>query len=214
MKVLQNISKRLFDILFSLIGITCFSPLLLFIALAIKIDSKGPIIFKQPRLGLRGKKFFIYKFRTMIENAEKMGPGIFNFKHDPRVTRVGHVLRKTSMDELPQLVNILKGDMSIVGPRPPVTYELGDYSDFDDNLKRMFTVRPGLTGYAQIYGRNELSWDEKIEYNLQYIDDFEKHGILIDIIVIFKTFIKVLKMEGSYELRENAERDQRRMKRP
>ena len=149
----------------------------------------------------------------MIENAENMGTGIFNFRDDPRVTRVGKFLRKYSIDELPQLINILKGDMSLVGPRPPLTYELGDYEEFDEKLKSRFIVKPGLTGYAQINGRNELSWDEKINYDLKYIKDFSKYGVLVDIKIILITIFKVLKGEGIYENPEKAKKDMKRIKR-
>jgi lipopolysaccharide/colanic/teichoic acid biosynthesis glycosyltransferase len=212
MENVNKFLKRLFDIFASLIALVIVSPILLIIAIAIKLDSKGPVLFKQTRLGLNGQPFIMYKFRTMVENAEKMGLGIFNFKDDPRVTKVGYFLRKFSLDELPQLLNIIKGEMSIVGPRPPVTYELGNYEDFDNTLRQRFTMKPGLTGYAQISGRNELSWDEKIKYDLQYIFDFKKYGILIDFKVILITLLKVLKSEGMYEIPEKAKKDMERIK--
>ena len=141
-----------------------------------------------------------------------MGLGIFNLKDDPQNIVLTYFLRKFSLDELPQLLNIIKGEMSIVGPRPPVTYELGNYEDFDNTLRQRFTMKPGLTGYAQISGRNELSWDEKIKYDLQYIFDFKKYGILIDFKVILITLIKVLKSEGMYEIPEKAKKDMERIK--
>lgn len=122
-----NIMKRFFDIFFSLIGLTLVLPILLVIAIAIKIDSSGPIFFFQKRIGINGKVFSIIKFRTMVVNAENMEGGIFNTANDPRVTKTGNFLRNSSLDEIPQFINILRGDMSFVGPRPPVTYELGDY---------------------------------------------------------------------------------------
>jgi lipopolysaccharide/colanic/teichoic acid biosynthesis glycosyltransferase len=207
MRVLQDITKKLFDIAFSILGILITSPILLLISLAIIIDSKGSIIFKQYRLGKYGKEFYMFKFRSMVENAETMGTGLFNYEDDPRVTRVGQFLRKTSLDELPQLFNILKGEMSFVGPRPPVTYELGNYNEFSDKLKKRFIVKPGVTGFAQIAGRNELSWDEKIKFDIEYIKKYQKWGILIDIKIILLTIVKVLRMEGSYELMENARKD-------
>lgn len=175
---------------------------MLIIAIAIKLDSKGSALFKQERLTKNGKVFTMYKFRTMIENAEKMGTGLFNYANDFRVTRVGKFLRKSSLDELPQLFNILKGDMSIVGPRPPVTYELGKYEELSDEYKRRFTVLPGITGLAQISGRNELSWDEKVKYDNKYIDLFKKYGILIDLKIIILTIINVFKMKDIYEIKE------------
>lgn len=212
MKEVNNLLKRVLDIIVSLTGLIILFPLFLIISLAIKIESKGPIFFKQGRLGRNGNVFKIWKFRSMVVNAENMGTGIFNYKDDPRVTKVGNFLRNTSLDEIPQLINILCGSMSVVGPRPPVTYELGSYDDFDDTLKKRFLVKPGVTGIAQVNGRNELSWDEKIEYDNIYVDKFYKWGILLDIKLIVVTFFKVLKNEGSHELEQNAEQDRSRIK--
>lgn len=126
--------KRCIDVSLSLIAIIIMFPILLIISVAVRFDSKGPALFRQGRLTKNGKVFTMYKFRTMIENAEQMGTGLFNYANDFRVTRVGKFLRKSSLDELPQLFNIIKGDMSIVGPRPPVTYELGDYEELSDDV--------------------------------------------------------------------------------
>lgn len=204
MRVLQDTTKRLFDITFSILGILVTSPVLLIISLSIIIDSKGSIIFKQYRLGKYGKEFYMFKFRSMVENAETMGTGLFSYKDDQRVTRVGQFLRKTSLDELPQLFNILKGEMSFVGPRPPVTYELGNYNEFSDELKKRFIVKPGVTGFAQIKGRNELSWDEKIQYDLNYIENFYKWGILLDLKILITTIFVVFFVIGNNEKIENA----------
>ena len=212
MKTIHNIIKRVFDIIGSLAFLAIFFPIYLIVGLAVIIDSKGPVIFKQLRLGFNGKEYYIFKFRSMVINAENMGTGLFNYANDPRVTKVGHFIRNTSLDEIPQIFNILKGDMSFVGPRPPVNYELGDYKDFTGDLKLRFRVKPGVTGYAQISGRNELSWDEKIIHDNRYIEDFYKWGILVDIKVIFITIIKVLKNEGGHELEENSEKDKQRVK--
>lgn len=213
MKAIHDFIKRVFDFVFSLIGIVVLLPFFLFIAIAIRLESIGPIIFKQARLGHFGREFYIYKFRSMIDNAESLGTGLFNYADDPRVTKVGAFLRKTSLDELPQLFNIIKGEMSFVGPRPPVTYELGKYADFDPNLKRRFTVKPGVTGYAQINGRNALSWDQKMEHDFRYVGDFYKWGLLLDLKILAITLVKVIRMEGSYELPENAEADQAKLDR-
>lgn len=194
--------KRFFDIFLSLVAIIILSPVMLIITVAIKLDSEGPALFKQERLTKNGRVFIMYKFRTMIENAEHMGTGLFNYANDFRVTRVGKFLRKSSLDELPQLFNIIKGDMSLVGPRPPVSYELGKYEDLSEEYKRRFTVLPGITGLAQVSGRNELSWDEKVKYDNKYIDLFYKYGVLIDIKIILLTIINVFKMKDIYEVKE------------
>jgi len=211
MNSINNFLKRVFDIVFSVLLLLALLPFFIFIAIAILIDSKGPIFFKQPRLGLKGKVFNIYKFRSMVVGAERMGTGLFNYSNDPRVTKVGRFLRDYSLDELPQLFNILKGDMSFVGPRPPVTYELGDYMNFEGLLKQRFIMKPGVTGLAQINGRNELSWDEKIVFDNKYISDFSRFGILLDIKILFITVFKVLRNEGSHELEQNAEKDMSRI---
>ena len=194
------IFKRIMDILFSLFLIILLSPIMLIVSFLIFIDSGLPVIFKQGRLGKNGVPFTIYKFRTMIVNAEKTGTGLFNYEDDPRVTKIGKFLRLTSLDEIPQLFNILKGDMSFIGPRPPVTYELGNYEDLSDEYKNRFAVLPGITGLAQVSGRNELEWDEKIKYDNKYIKEV---GIVLDIKIFFLTILKVFAMEGSYEIKKD-----------
>jgi lipopolysaccharide/colanic/teichoic acid biosynthesis glycosyltransferase len=148
----------------------------------IKLDSKGPVFFKQERVGKDGELFIIYKFRTMVENAENMGAG-YRVKHkDPRITKIVNFLRKTSLDELPQLINIVKGEMSIVGPRPTLEYQADEYNDYQwQRLK----VKPGVTGLAQINGRQSLTWKEKIDYDVQYVNN---RSFLLDLKIIFKTF--------------------------
>lgn len=212
MKVVHDLLKRVFDIVFGVVGLLLVLPLFLIVAIAIKINSKGPVFFKQVRLGKDKKIFMIYKFRSMVENAENIGTGIFNMKNDFRVTKVGQFLRDTSIDELPQFINIIRGDMSFVGPRPPVTYELGDLNELSQEFENRFRVKPGVTGLAQVSGRNELSWDEKVVYDNKYIEDFYKFGILLDIKLILLTIIKVLKNEGSHEVVENVEKDMARIK--
>ncbi len=196
--------KRCMDLLFSVIAIIVLSPAFILIAIAIKLDTKGPALFKQDRLTKDGRLFTMYKFRTMIENAEHMGTGLFNYADDFRVTKVGEFLRKTSLDELPQLFNVIRGDMSIVGPRPPVFYELGDYKDLNDEYKKRFTVSPGITGLAQIAGRNELPWDEKVKHDNRYIELFNIYGILIDLKIILLTAINVFKMKDIYEIKDES----------
>jgi lipopolysaccharide/colanic/teichoic acid biosynthesis glycosyltransferase len=166
------------------------------VSLFIKINSKGRIIFKQNRLGKNGKEFKILKFRTMVENAESIGTGLDSYENDFRVTRIGKVLRNTSLDELPQLFNILIGDMSFIGPRPPVVYHPYPYSEYPEDAKKRFLVRPGVTGAAQVNGRNSLEWEEKFKFDIYYVENL---NILLDIKIFFKTVIKVLKMEGSYD---------------
>lgn len=192
MEKVNEVLKRIIDILGSLFGLILASPIFLISAVAIKLDSKGPVFFRQERLGKDGKVFKIFKFRTMVENAEKMSSGIITFENDPRITRVGDFLRKTSLDELPQLLNVLKGEMSLVGPRPPVPYHPRKYEDYPEHQKRRFKMKPGITGYAQVNGRNNLTWDDRIELDVHYVENF---NILLDIKILFLTVIKVLKSE-------------------
>ncbi len=191
--------KRCFDIVCSLIGLIFLSPIFLIIAIGIKIDSKGPVFFKQERRTINGKIFKIYKFRSMCINAEKQGTGLFNFANDSRVTKIGRFLRDTSLDELPQLLNVLKGELSLVGPRPCVVYELGDFDTLNKKYKKRFKMKAGITGLAQVKGRNENSWEEKVKYDNQYIDLFQTRGILLDIQILFETIIKVFKSKNIYE---------------
>lgn len=197
--------KRVVDVFLSSIGLIILSPLLAIFAIAIKVDSNGPVIFKQKRLGINGTEFDMYKFRTMVVNAENMGTGLFNYDNDPRVTRVGRFLRETSIDELPQLINVIRGEMSLVGPRPPVKNELGDYNLLNARYKKRFEVLPGITGLAQISGRNELPWDEKINYDNQYVEMFTKNGIFVDIKILFLTIINVFRKKDIYEKKISAE---------
>lgn len=199
MKTASLVIKRLFDFVSSSILALFLTPLWLLIALLIKADSKGPVIFKQERRTQHGRVFQMYKFRSMIDNAESKGTGLFIYEDDPRVTKVGHFIRNTSIDELPQLFNIIKGDMSVIGPRPCVTYELGDYDTLNKRYKKRFEMKAGLTGLAQVEGRNDISWDEKVTFDNLYIDLFRQYGVLIDIIILFKSIIKVFKKEDIYE---------------
>ena len=181
--------KRFFDIIASLAILVILSPVLLIAALAIKLDSKGPVIFKQQRIGLNGRVFHIYKFRSMCVGAEQTGTGVYSGKGDARVTRVGRFLRASSIDELPQAFNILIGDMSFIGPRPPLTYHPWPYDEYTDEQKRMFAVRPGITGWAQIHGRKGVEWNHRIEMNIWYV---EHVSFWLDIKIFFGTFFKVL----------------------
>jgi lipopolysaccharide/colanic/teichoic acid biosynthesis glycosyltransferase len=188
--------KRLFDITGSVFGILLFFPVMIVIAILIKCTSKGPIFFAQNRIGLNGKNFKMLKFRTMFINSEKKGTGLYIFENDTRITKLGFLIRRISFDELPQFFNVLIGSMSLVGPRPPVTYELGDWSSFTPTMKKRFKVKPGITGLAQISGRNSLEWDRKIAYDLFYIKEFKRLGIIFDIIIIIKSFKVVI--SGKY----------------
>lgn len=199
MGLINKFLKRLFDILICSIAAIILLPLWIIVAIAIKCDSKGPIFFAQERRTKNGRLFKMYKFRSMVVNAESMGAGLFNYENDPRVTKVGRFLRNSSIDELPQLWNVIKGDLSIVGPRPCVAYELGDYDTLNSKYKKRFEVRGGITGLAQVRGRNENSWDEKVTYDNQYIDLFKKQGLWLDIKIIFWTFAKVFKKQSIYE---------------
>lgn len=191
--------KRFFDIIMSFLGIIILSPLMLITAVAVKLDSKGPVIFKQERLGLHGNVFFIYKFRSMCQGAEHTGTGVYSSADDVRVTRVGKIIRATSIDELPQLFNILKGDMSFIGPRPPLTYHPWEICEYTNEQLHMFDVRPGITGWAQINGRKDVEWHKRIELNCWYVDNI---SLLLDIKIIFVTVFKVLKNEDNVNVEE------------
>ncbi len=186
---MYKIFKRFFDFSISFMALVVLSPFLFIIALLIKLDSKGPVIFKQQRLGVGGVPFNMYKFRSMCVGAEKQGTGVYSYKGDARITRVGRILRATSIDELPQLVNILKGDMSLIGPRPALTYHPWPYEQYDERQKHMFDVRPGITGWAQINGRKEVPWPERIELNLYYV---EHASFNLDCRIFWMTIFKVV----------------------
>ncbi len=186
--------KRIIDILLSFIAIIILSPLFLLISIAVKLDSKGPVLFKQERIGKDSRVFYIYKFRSMCVGAEQQGTGQYSFADDPRVTRVGKLIRATSLDELPQLINILKGEMSFVGPRPPLTYHPWTIEEYTPEQLRMFEVRPGITGWAQVNGRKEVEWHERIRLNVWYVDNL---SFILDLRILFTTVIKVFKNEDN-----------------
>lgn len=191
--------KRMLDIIISVIGLTLTLPVLIVTAIAIKLESPGEIIFKQKRLGQNGKVFDIYKFRSMCVGAEKQG--VYETKGDARVTKVGKFIRKTSIDELPQFINILKGDMSLIGPRPALTYHPWEYSEYTEEQKKMFNVRPGVTGWAQVNGRKEVAWPKRIELNVEYVENL---SFSFDALIFFKTISKVIKMENNVNNEETA----------
>ena len=190
--------KRFLDLIFCLIGFVFAIIPMIIVAIAIKIDSRGPVFFKQERTGKNGKNFYLYKFRSMAKDNDVM-----NFKSENKVTKVGAFIRKTSLDELPQLINILKGDMSFIGPRPWITEY---YKNFNKRQKRRVEVLPGITGLAQATGRNNLNVFEKINYDIEYVDNF---SFKQDIKVIFMTIKTVLSKEGAelskYGIKEELE---------
>ena len=180
--------KRFFDIVLSLGALLALCWLMAIAAVLIRLESKGPVIFRQQRLGRGGKEFTFYKFRSMCVGAEQTGSGVYSGKNDARVTKVGKILRATSIDELPQLWNILRGDMSLIGPRPPLTYHpwpIGQYTDFQ---RRMFEVRPGITGWAQVHGRKDVEWNHRIELSVWYVDHL---SFWLDVKIFFLTIWKV-----------------------
>ncbi len=179
--------KRVLDILLALIGIAIGGIPMLIIALAVKLDSPGPVLFKQERIGKNGKVFKIYKFRSMCVGAEK--GGVYSDNKDTRVTRVGKILRATSLDELPQFFNVLFGQMSFIGPRPPLTYHPWPLEQYTDTQRRMFEVRPGITGWTQTHGRKDVEWHRRIELNVWYVDNLT---LWLDIKILFLTVFKVL----------------------
>lgn len=195
MRKFNMVLKRVLDLVLTIIGTIIISPLMLVIAIAIKLSSEGPILFKQERLGYHGKVFKIYKFRTMIVNAENIGSGVvINDKDDPRVTKIGRFLRATSLDELPQVFNVIAGDMALVGPRPPVTYHpYNGYDNYPEWSKKRFEMRPGMTGLVQITVRSDASWDDRMRIDCEYV---EKFSVLFDIKIILGTIKTVLKGEA------------------
>ncbi|MBF8984604.1 sugar transferase [Lutibacter sp. B2] len=198
------VSKRLIDIIGSLIGLIALSPLFLIISIRIKLeDPKGAVFFGHKRVGENGEMFKCWKFTSMIHNAEEIMKNFtteqkkefaenFKLKDDPRITKIGNLLRKTSLDEFPQLWNILKGEMTLVGPRPIVTAELEKYGKYEENLK---SVKPGLTGMWQVNGRSDTTYEERVMMDMQYIS---KRTLFLDVYLIFRTIVKVIKKEGAY----------------
>lgn len=186
------IIKRILDMIFGALGLILTSPLWLYVIIRIKSEDHGPVFFIQERVGKDGKIFRMYKFRSMIVGAEKKGLGVFVRTDDERITKIGKLIRKTSIDELPQFINVLKGEMSIVGPRPTLEYQVKRYNE---KQKRRLLVKPGMTGWAQINGRNNMTWPEKIELDLWYVDHW---SIGLDLKIIGRTIWSVLKGEGIY----------------
>ncbi|MCD6310213.1 MAG: sugar transferase [Candidatus Eremiobacteraeota bacterium] len=184
--------KRVFDILLATGLLIILSPLIIGCIIAVKLSSAGPVFYLQRRVGKDGKDFIMWKFRTMVKGAEKIGAGIHVNKDDPRITRIGKFLRRYSLDELPQLFNVIGGSMSIVGPRPTLRYQVERY---DEEQKKRLLVKPGMTGLAQVMGRNALTWEEKIKWDIKYVENYSFTG---DLMIIAKTFGVLLSDEGIY----------------
>ena len=194
--------KRGIDVILSTIALVVLSPLFLILAILIKLDSKGPVFFLHTRIGKNGKNIKIYKFRTMVTNAEELIKEFtpeqmkeykenYKLTNDPRITKIGKFLRKTSLDELPQLINIIKGDLSIIGPRPVVKDELEKY---EENIAKFLSVTPGLTGNWAANGRNNTTYEERMKLELEYVDNI---SLKTDIKIFFQTIFAVIKKEGA-----------------
>ena len=186
--------KKFLDLFISFICLIILFPLFIILAFLVKLTSKGPVFFKQERIGLHGKVFKMLKFRSMCVGAEQQEGGVYSGKGDKRVTKIGRVLRATSLDELPQLINILKGDMSIIGPRPQL---VRDMVFMTEEQRQRHTVKPGLSGLAQVNGRNDIDWEDKLNWDLKYI---KKITFVGDVKIIFQTVMKAfIKQEGITE---------------
>lgn len=193
MKRIQLLLKRALDLIIVILGLFMLAIPFAIIALAIKLDSKGPVFFRQERVGLNGRVFKTWKFRTMVVGAVNKGLGYNVAKDDPRITRVGRFLRSWGLDELSQLINVLRGEMSIVGPRPTLKYQVEQYDDFQ---RRRLLVKPGITGWALIHGRNLLSWEERIKYDVWYTEHW---SLWLDLWIMLKTlWVVLIKREGVY----------------
>ena len=199
---LYSVTKKSMDLILSFIGLILLIPVFLILAILVKLDSKGPVFYAHTRKGKNRSDIKIYKFRTMYSNSDEIFESFsdeqkeeyyknFKLDNDPRVTKVGDFLRRTSLDEIPQLITVLKGDLSLVGPRPIVEKEICKYGQYADKL---FSVIPGITGYWQSHGRSDTSYEERIEMDMYYIDN---RSILLDIKIMFKTVISVIKKEGA-----------------
>lgn len=193
------ILKRIADILISLLLLIPSALVILVYAVAIKIEDGGPVFFRQQRLGRNGKVFTMLKLRSMKQNAEHTGSGVYSGAHDPRVLKVGNFARKTSIDELPQFINILRGDMSLVGPRPPLTYHPWPIENYTEEQHHMFDVRPGLTGWAQVNGRKCVEWNHRIELSCWYAQHI---SLWLDLKIIFMTFFKLFRTADNVNTEE------------
>lgn len=185
--------RRAIDVVLSLLALGVGAPLLALAALAIRLDSPGPVLYRQRRAGRDGQPFEMLKLRTMVDGAERMGAGLAVNAGDPRITRVGALLRRVSLDELPNLVNVLRGDMSLIGPRPTIPEQVARYTP---RQRERLRVRPGITGWAQVNGRAKLTWNERIELDLHYI---EHRSLALDLRIAWRTVRLVLGGAGLYK---------------
>lgn len=184
--------KELLDQTAAWLSLITLSPVIWFLFFFIRLDTPGPVFFPQVRIGKDGRPFVAYKFRSMVDQATSMGLGLNVAINDPRITRVGKFLRNTSLDELPQLYNIIRGDMSLVGPRPTLPYQVAAYNDFQ---RRRLQVKPGITGWAQINGRNAIPWEERIKLDVWYVENW---SLRLDLYILLRTFKTWLRQEGLY----------------
>lgn len=185
----KKLFKNMFDLVIALVITVCILPILLIIAIAIALNDGLPIIYKQKRLGLNGKGFEIFKFRTMVKNADKLGP-LKTEAGDRRVTKIGSKLRSLSLDELPQIINVIRGDMSFIGPRPDIYIE---YDKLTDEEKLRASIRPGITGFAQVNGRSSLTQEQRMSFDLDYVNNC---SFLLDLRILIKTVVKVLRKDN------------------
>jgi lipopolysaccharide/colanic/teichoic acid biosynthesis glycosyltransferase len=199
----KNGIKRVLDIIIAVLGLVIGAIPMAIVALLIRLESPGPAIFRQQRIGRDGKVFEFLKFRSMCQGAEHTGSGVYSGKGDARVTRIGRILRATSIDELPQLVNILRGDMSLIGPRPPLTYHPWPLEEYTDRQRRMFEVRPGITGWAQVNGRKDVEWNRRIEMSVWYVDHV---SFWLDLKIFFLTIYKVFRNADNENKEETVKR--------
>lgn len=200
--IYERVIKRIIDFVLALMGLLILAIPMAIVAIAIKVESKGPVIFKQDRIGYKGKVYKMYKFRSMCVDAEK--GGVYSDNSDPRVTKVGKLIRATSIDELPQLVNVLKGDMALIGFRSPLTYHPWTWDKYTEEQKKMFNVRPGITGWAQVNGRKTVEWNKRIALNVWYA---EHVSFLLDVKIFLMTIQKVLTNADNANIEETVKKD-------
>lgn len=191
----QELIKRVIDLILSFVGLIILTPFLIIIFCLIKMDSSGPVLYKQKRIGKDGREFQMLKMRSMKVESEK--GGVFSKKGDPRVTRIGKLIRVTSIDEIPQLINIIRGEMSLIGPRPVLPYHPWEYEKYTKEQIKRFKVRPGITGWAQVHGRKDLEWDQRLKYDVEYV---EKLSFALDLEIFFLTIYKVVFMKDNYNI--------------